>query len=522
MDARLSVAPVKISVKRGQMIIRDGEFFRERHLLILRRMAEYSRDSSIAMVILGAGLLVLIFAFAGLTLSRSKRMKMSSRDALFLGCLFSAAVVIGRMWEAVAVALSETHASIPFSALMFLLPIAGGVMVARLVLRLELALFFAVAGSFVLGLMIDGERLIAVYALLGSVLGATWVGSISSRGDILKAGLRVGAGQALAAIAMQLFAANGVLMDYLFVVPMAFASGILSAFVALAMTPMVEALFGYTTDLKLLELGNLNHPALKELIVQAPGTYHHSIIVGSLVEAAAEAIGANQLLSRVMAYHHDLGKGCNAMYFIENQRSETNPHDKLKPSMSAMIIKRHVTDGIDIAKRHRLGEQILAGIAEHHGTTLIQYFYHKAKDQEDESNPVQESDYRYPGRKPQTREAALVMLGDSVEAASRSLADPSPARLKGLVNKIINTKFTDGQLEECDLTLQNLHDIAKAFIRVLNSIYHHRIEYPEPFSNHKNGKKNDGDTDPKPPKQAENNKSSPQDDRPDNIRRLGL
>ena len=213
--------------------------------------------------------------------------------------------------------------------------------------------------------------------------------------------------------------------------------------------------------------------------MQAPGSYHHSIIVGALVEAAAESVNANSLLARVMAYYHDLGKGCNPGYFVENQRQAHNPHDKLKPSMSAMIIRRHVTDGLELARKHRLGAPILAGIAQHHGTTLIHFFYHRAKEQAQDGDTVNEADYRYPGQKPQSREAALVMLGDSIEAASRSMQETTPSRLQGLVNRIISSKFTDGQLEECDLTLRDLHTIAKSFSRVLNSIYHHRPEYPD-------------------------------------------
>jgi putative nucleotidyltransferase with HDIG domain len=293
---------------------------------------------------------------------------------------------------------------------------------------------------------------------------------------------------------------------------------------ALSLTPAIEWAFNYTTDLKLLELANLNHPALKELIVQAPGSYHHSIIVGALVEAAAESVGSNPLLARVMAYYHDLGKGCNPGYFIENQRTGHNPHDKLKPSMSAMIIRRHVTDGIELAKRHGLGEQILSGIAQHHGNTLIHFFYHKAKEQADDDQIVNEGDYRYPGQKPQSREAALVMLGDSIEAASRSLADPTSARLQGLVNRIISHKFTDGQLEECDLTLRDLHTIAKSFSRVLNSIYHHRLEYPDILKDITGnaGKKQHGDTDTKSSKRPEGADGSTEEDPPDNLRRLGL
>ena len=261
-------------------------------------------------------------------------------------------------------------------------------------------------------------------------------------------------------------------------VPLAFGSGILSAALALSIMPIVEFVFRYTTELKLLELANLNHPALKKLLVEAPGSYHHSIMVGALVEAAEE-IGANSLLARVMAYYHDLGKGRNAPYFIENQREGINPHNKLKASMSAMIIKRHVTDGIEIAKRHKLGEPILAGIAQHHGTTLIQYFYRKAQEECEEGQTVTENEFRYPGPKPQTREAGLLMIGDSIEAAVRTLPNPTPARLQGLVNKMINLKFTDGQLDECDLTLKDLHLMAKAFMRILTSIYHKRIEYPD-------------------------------------------
>jgi hypothetical protein len=331
----------------------------------------------------------------------------------------------------------------------------------------------------------------------------------------------VGAAQAGLAIALLLLDAQVSIVVYLAAVGAALVSGVLAAIVALAMTSVVETLFDYSTDLKLLELANLNHPALKELIVQAPGSYHHSIIVGSLVEAAAEAVGANPLLARVMAYYHDLGKGCNPGYFIENQRGGQNPHAKLKPSMSAMIIRRHVTDGIEIAKRYGLGEQILNAVIEHHGTTLIHYFFEKAKENQSNGTMPAESDYRYPGRKPQSRETAIVMLGDSVEAASRSLPEPTPARLQGLVNRIINLKFTDGQLDECDLTLKDLHLIAKAFTRILNSIYHERPEYPGLLTDI-TGKRQNGDSDSKPPRPAESGDPSVEEDRPDNIRRLGL
>lgn len=561
-EAAASVAPVTLTVKRGQMIIRDGEVFTERHLLILRQMAQYSHNRSVVLVSTGAALLVLMLILAGLTFGGRQRVKMSPRDALFMSVLFVLALVGAKTWIAVAIALQDSIPEISGSAIIYLLPIAAGAMMARLVLRVEMALVFGVVTSLLLGLLADGEKLITIYALVGTVTGATAIGTISRRGDILRAGLWVGGAQALTALGLLLFSAEGDVLVYLATLTAAFASGLLAGFVTLAVTPVVEMAFGYTTDLKLLELANLNHPALKELIVQAPGTYHHSIIVGALVEAAAEEIGANALLAKVMAYYHDLGKGCNAMYFIENQRAGSNPHDKLKPSMSAMIIKRHVTDGLEVAERYTLGKEIRAGIAEHHGTTLIQYFYARALEEAEDEREVSESDYRYPGRKPQSRETALVMLGDSVEAAARSLADPTPARLRGLVNKIINGKFADGQLEECDLTLRDLHTIARAFMKVLTSLYHTRVEYPDTSKKAegkrtgevkrtaemkrseangrsvaegapRSGKPVTGSV-PKPAKEAASNGHSDseseagdtvspaQEDRPDNLRRLGL
>jgi putative nucleotidyltransferase with HDIG domain len=232
-------------------------------------------------------------------------------------------------------------------------------------------------------------------------------------------------------------------------------------------------------------------------------------------------VGANSLLARVMAYYHDLGKGCNSGYFIENQRLGQNPHDKLRPSMSAMIIRRHVTDGIALAKHYGLGEQITAGIAQHHGNTLIHVFYHKACEQAEPGQVVNEADYRYPGQKPQTREAALVMLGDSIEAASRALADPTAARLQGLVNRIISSKFADGQLEECDLTLRDLHTIAKSFQTVLTGIYHHRLAYPDVLQeNVKKGSRVDLDS--KSPRSAEDDLADAAGTHKDHLKRLGL
>jgi hypothetical protein len=239
-----------------------------------------------------------------------------------------------------------------------------------------------------------------------------------------------------------------------------------------------EYLFDLTTDATLLELSALNRPLLRELALQAPGTYHHSIVVGTLSEAAAEAIGANSLLARVGAYYHDIGKTEMAEYFVENQRGGKNPHEKLTPNMSLLVIINHVKRGMEIAEEHNIPREVRDFIPEHHGTNLVSYFYKKALEKNDDSE-VQESDFRYPGPKPQSEETGIVMLADAVEAACRALRDPSISRLRNMVNSIVEERFKKGELEECPLTLRDLNLIKESFIRTLTGIFHGRTQYPE-------------------------------------------
>lgn len=218
---------------------------------------------------------------------------------------------------------------------------------------------------------------------------------------------------------------------------------------------------------------------MQEMVVRAPGTYHHSLVVGSMCDAAAKEIGANALLAKVMAFYHDIGKMDHAQYFIENQRPGYNPHDHISPYMSKTILIAHVKDGAELGLLHKLGKPIIDGILQHHGTTLISYFYNKAiEEHDDDHDYVEESDFRYPGPKPQFKEAAVVMLADSIEAAARSLDDPTPARLQNIVQTIIQNKFLDGQLSDCDLTLQDLSVIEDSFEHVILAMYHQRVEYP--------------------------------------------
>jgi len=259
---------------------------------------------------------------------------------------------------------------------------------------------------------------------------------------------------------------------------LAVLNGFLSPILTIGLLPLFESTFKLTTDITLLELSDLNRPLLKRLALEAPGTYHHSIMIGTLAEEAAKSINGNSLLARVGSYYHDIGKMLKPEYFVENQSGGRNKHEKLAPSMSALILEAHVKEGKELAEEHGLPDCIIEFITGHHGTGVMTYFYEKEKQLRDESE-VNVDEFRYPGPKPKSREVAIVMLADSVEAASRTLEDPTPARIRSLVKKISTAKFESGELEGCDLTLRDLHLIEESFIRVIIGIFHKRIAYPE-------------------------------------------
>jgi len=247
----------------------------------------------------------------------------------------------------------------------------------------------------------------------------------------------------------------------------------------LGVLPVFEYLFAIVTNISLLELADFNHPLLQKMILEAPGTYHHSLIVGNLSEAACTAVGANALLARIGAYYHDIGKIEKPGYFSENQNLELNKHDVLSPTISKMVIINHVKDGVELAKKYKLNARLIDFIQQHHGNSLVYYFYRRALENLEEDQAILEEGFRYPGPKPSSKETAIVLLADSVEAATRAMREPNPAKIEELVHKIINNKFIDGQLDECELTLKDLEKISAVFIRILGGIYHSRVSYPE-------------------------------------------
>jgi len=274
---------------------------------------------------------------------------------------------------------------------------------------------------------------------------------------------------------------------------LAVGNGILTATIVGGILPVLEHLFQITTDISWLEASDLNHPLLRRMTIEAPGTYHHSLVVANLAESAAEAIGANATLCRVCSYFHDVGKLVKPEYYTENMNFERNPHDDLAPTMSALIIIAHVKEGVDLALKHGLNQQIIDIIQQHHGTSLVYYFYKRALQQQDDARTggkimnlreedvpeVHEETFRYSGPKPQTKESAIISLADVVESASRSLEKPTPQKIEQLVTDLIGQRIADGQLVECDLTLADLNTIADRFRFTLMTMLHTRIAYPK-------------------------------------------
>ncbi|MFH0918000.1 MAG: HDIG domain-containing metalloprotein [Candidatus Omnitrophota bacterium] len=256
-------------------------------------------------------------------------------------------------------------------------------------------------------------------------------------------------------------------------------NGLLSGVITLGVLPLFEYILQTVTNISLLELADSNHPVLQRMVLEAPGTYHHSLVVGNLSDTACTAIGANGLLARIGAYYHDIGKLQKPEYFIENQEIKKNAHDELAPTMSKLIIMNHIKEGLELAKKYSLSPILWDFIQQHHGNSLVYYFYRRALEGKEENQEVSEEGFRYPGPKPNTKETAIVLLADSVEAATRSLKDPTPDKIEDSVRKVINNKFIDGQLDECELTLKDIEKISSVFSKILSGIYHSRVNYPQ-------------------------------------------
>lgn len=395
---------------------------------------------------------------------------------VLLGFMIVSTLLLGRFFEYILVNLARGIGLAPIEITLFGIPIAAGAMLVTLLFDFHTAIVFSFVVSLLSGLWLN-SAVFPVYAFVGSLTAAFSVIRCKRRSALLMGGFYVGVINGSTASILLLFTGEFFSAKAFPAVMFALSSGISVTAVVSVMLPLLEYTFKVTTDISLLELLDMEHPLMKNLMITAPGTYHHSIIVGNLVEAAAEAVGVNHLLARVSSYYHDIGKIKMPGYFVENQRNSLSKHEHLTPHMSSMVIVSHVKEGVELAKQHKLPQPIIDIIEQHHGTSLMAFFYQKAKGWRDENEPPEE-EYKYPGPKPQTRVAALVMMADAVEAASKVLNDPTPARVAALVDKIINHIFLEGQLDECELTLKDISEIKKHFSYILTGILHKRIDYP--------------------------------------------
>jgi len=464
-------------VSKGELIVESGHRVSEKAARVLEEIARREGIGNRLHAYIGLSLLILVLLYLFYRdIKRYRPALIADTKKLFLLAFLLLITVIISQFSKFILSLLADRLQLDIATIGFALPVAAGAMLVSLLLDFHLALAFSFISSILLGILFQGDPFMPIYYFLGSIVAALNVIRCKKRTALLKAGALTGLVNLISICGIDLY--RGELMSRgLYDFTAGFLGAIVVAMIVSVSLPFFEALFDIATDIKLLELLDPNHPLLKELVYKSPGTYHHSIVIGNLAEAAAEAIGENPILARIGAYYHDIGKINKPEYFIENQRPTENKHDHLMPSMSSLIIASHVKEGVEVARAHRLPSIVINIIQQHHGTSLITYFYQKAK----ELQPfvtVAEENYRYPGPRPRTKVAAIVMLSDSVEAASRTLENPTPDRIQALTSSVITRIFLDDQLSMCDLTLKDLREISKSFNLILSGIFHHRIDYP--------------------------------------------
>jgi len=494
-SARQGVRPVLRTIQRGDLVIGKGEVVQQQHIekfeALGLRHPKLDYRSVMSLILLVIVTVCIVVAY----LWRYHNYVYLNIRALYLLSIIVVVSTLALRVGGSMLGITLQPAQVGYLGLFWVVTAS---MFMAVLLSPNVSLLVTALLSIVLSLLLNSELRFAASALIISLVGIYSVANIRDRGDLMRAfGLLAVAGIAMVWIMGNL---NGDALDSML---QGTGWSLIVAFLAttffwFGIAPL-ERPFAVTTHMSLLELADTNRPLLKRLVMEAPGTFTHSMHVSHLAESAAEAIGADALVARVASYYHDIGKTRRPHFFIENQNVE-NVHDKMNPTLSALVITSHIKDGIDIARESRIPKVVLDIIAEHHGTSLVQYFYHQAAGEQEPSTAL-EQQFRYPGPKPQTKEAAVVMLADAVEAASRGLAKPTPAKIEMLVNRIVADKLRDGQLDECDLTFKELSKITDCFVRTITSIMHARIEYPDGPTNE----------DRKPAADADSNTEQPKD-----------
>lgn len=476
-EAASNVEPVVI--RTGDIIVREGQIITNEIYEDLKLVGVLNKEKSVLPGIGLALFILMIVSLVGYELNRLYHREELDQGKILAVILIS--VIMAVLMKVVSLYTDQLN------HLYLLVPIATGVLLLKMLIYERLSIVFSVVFSFLGSILFNGEisgtlNLEAgIYFFFFQLAGIIFLTNIKDRVTIMKAAFGMAIVNVMT-IAMYILLSFEKFEVITLTIHVAFGIGaaILSAVLTIGLLPFFETGLGILSDGKLLALANPNQPLLRKLLTEAPGTYHHSVMVANLSEAACEAIGANGLLARVGSYYHDIGKTKKPHYFIENQVAIRNPHDFIEPDKSANIIINHVIDGAEMLRQHKLPREIIDIAEQHHGTSLVSYFYHKAKEKDEE---VKEDDFRYPGPKPSTKEGGIISICDSAEAAVRSLKEPSPEKIEKIVDSIVNNKLMDGQLDDTPLTLEELHTIRETVCEALKGIFHSRIQYPTKEAN---------------------------------------
>ena len=456
----------KVIIKKNQIIVKEGEPVTERQIEILKELGllnsglNKNYTSSFIFVAILVGLVLFIqYSY----IAREDKEIFNDNKLLVL---ISSVNIITLLLTLGINVISP-----------YLIPVACGSMLITILINHRISLIVNLLNLIFVSVIVGFDPIVIVLSLLSIVLGSIALKKVQQRNDIIYSAIYITVVLGIISLTIGMISSNNLKENFIHTA-YTILSGIISGILAIGLLPFFESIFDVVTNIKLLELSNPNQPLMKKLLMEAPGTYHHSMMVANLAEAAAETVGGNPVIARVGAYYHDIGKTKRPYFFGENQIGKENPHDKITPNLSTLVILSHTKDGLELAKEHNIPKVIQDIIVQHHGTTLVKYFYYKAKNSSEDSDEIKEEDFRYSGPVPNTKESGILMLADSVEAAVRSISDPTKGKIEEMVNNIINDKLNSKQLIICDLTLKDIEVIRKSFLKTLDGIYHHRIEYP--------------------------------------------
>lgn len=454
-----------VMIKKNQIVVSEGEPVTAHQLELLGTLGLLSDSASALYIYIALGVLVIIVMYLqyGYINKYYPDINKEFSKIVMISILNVFPVILARLFGMMS---------------NYIIPLACMPMLITLLLNYKISLVFSMLNVILIGGAVGFNPNIIILAILNVVLGGTLLRKMQQRNDILYSSITVAVLSSILTFSVGTLTTNN-FMEILADSTFAAAGAILSGILTIGVLPFFESTFDIVTNAKLLELSNPNNPLLKKLLMEAPGTYHHSILVANLAELAAEQVGGNPLLARIGAYYHDVGKTKRPYFFRENQFGKKNPHDRLKPEVSSKIIISHVKDGSELAKEYNLPKTIHDFIVTHHGETLVKYFYLTVKNNSENPEEVKEEDFKYPGPKPMSKEQGIVMLADSTEAAVRSINEPTEEKIEKMVNNIIDDKLASGQLDNCDLTLRDISKIKKCFLKALNGIHHERIEYPD-------------------------------------------